>query len=57
MTSPVSRPAQLTSQPFAIAIAVSAAFSSPVLAQTNQDKTLAPVVVTATRTPQIAKEV
>ncbi|MEN3297158.1 MAG: vitamin transporter [Burkholderiales bacterium] len=57
MTSPVSRPAQLTSQPFAIAIAVSAAFSSPVLAQTNQGKALAPVVVTATRTPQIAKEV
>jgi vitamin B12 transporter len=57
MTSPVSRPAQLASKPLAIAIAVSAAFSAPVLAQTDQDKALAPVVVTATRTPQIAKEV
>jgi vitamin B12 transporter len=57
MTSPISRPAQITSKPLAIAIAVSAVFSSPVLAQANQDHALAPVVVTAARTPQIAKEV
>jgi vitamin B12 transporter len=57
MTSPVSLPAHKASKPLAIAIAVSAACSSPVLAQTAQDKALAPVVVTAARAPQIAKEV
>lgn len=55
MKPPVLRPAQVQGNPLAIAIA--AAFSCPVLAQADQDRTLAPVVVTATRTPQIAKEV
>lgn len=44
-------------KPLAIAVAVCAAFSAPVLAQTAQNKNLETVVVTATRTPQIAKEV
>jgi len=49
--------APVACKPLAIAIAVCAAFSSPVLAQTAQSADLEPVVVTATRTPQIAKEV
>ncbi|MEN3363128.1 MAG: vitamin transporter [Burkholderiales bacterium] len=57
MTFSVSLSAHIAGKPLAIAIAIGAAFSSPVLAQANQGKTLAPVVVTATRTPQIAKEV
>lgn len=52
MTSPVSKRA--AGKPLALALAVGAAFSSSVQAQ---DKSLAPVVVTATRTPQIATEV
>lgn len=54
MTSPVSRYAQAASKPFAIAVAISALFSASTSAQ---EKALEPVVVTATRTPQIAKEV
>lgn len=54
MTSPVSRCAQAAGKPLAIAIAISSVFSVSVLAQ---EKSLDPVVVTATRTPQIAKEV
>lgn len=57
MTSPVFLGAQATGKPLAIAVAVCAAFSSSVFAQTSQDKKLEPVIVTATRTPQIAKEV
>jgi vitamin B12 transporter len=57
MISPVSLPAHMASKPLAIAIAVSAAFSSPVLAQTVRGNALSPVVVTAARAPQIAKEV
>ncbi|MGH8809391.1 MAG: TonB-dependent receptor plug domain-containing protein, partial [Noviherbaspirillum sp.] len=53
MTSPVSRHV-CASKPLAVAAAVLAAFSSTAIAQ---DKSLAPVVVTATRSPQIAKEV
>jgi vitamin B12 transporter len=56
MTSPVSRPAQSTSKRLAIVVAVGTAFSSSTFAQ-NQDRTLEPVVVTANRTPQVAKEV
>lgn len=56
MTSPFSRPAQSASKRLAIVVAVGTAFSSSGFAQ-SQDKTLEPVVVTATRTPQIAKEV
>lgn len=54
MTSPVSRRTQAACRPLAIAVAVSAAFSVSAYAQ---EKSLEPVVVTATRTPQIAKEV
>lgn len=54
MTSPVSRSLQAACKPLAIAAALSAIFSVPA---TAQDKSLEPVVVTATRTPQIAKEV
>lgn len=57
MTSTVFRPAQTASQPLAIAVAVCAAFSTPAFAQVTQDKKLESIVVTATRTPQIAKEV
>lgn len=53
MTLPVSRRIQ-AAKPLAIAIAVSTLFSASALAQ---QKSLEPVVVTATRTPQIAKEV
>ena len=54
MTSPVFRRAQAASKPLAIAVAVSAAFSVSAFAQ---EKKLDAVVVTATRSPQIAKEV
>lgn len=54
MTSSVLLRVQAAGKPFAIAVAVSAAFSVTSLAQ---DKKLDSVVVTATRSPQIAKEV
>lgn len=54
MTSPASRYVAVVSKPLAIAVAVSAALSASALAQ---EKTLQPVLVTATRTPQVAKEV
>lgn len=57
MTSPVRRHALAASQPLAIAVALSAAFSTSAFAQANTDKVLEPVVVTAARSPQIAKEV
>ncbi|HEX7634933.1 MAG TPA: TonB-dependent receptor [Noviherbaspirillum sp.] len=57
MISTVFRPARMASQPLAIAVAVCAAFSTSAFAQVNRDKKLESVVVTATRTPQIAKEV
>ncbi|HEY0847639.1 MAG TPA: TonB-dependent receptor [Noviherbaspirillum sp.] len=53
MTSPVSRHAQAAT-PLAIALAVSTLFSVSSIAQ---EKSLEPVIVTATRMPQIAKEV
>lgn len=57
MIHSVSGLAPAVSKPLAIAVAVCAAFSAPVFAQTAQDRNLETVVVTATRTPQIAKEV
>jgi vitamin B12 transporter len=57
MTSPLFQGAHLAGKPLAIAVAVCAAFSASAVAQTTQDKKLEPVVVTATRSPQIAKEV
>lgn len=54
MTSPVFRRVQAACKPLATVVAVSAAFSVSAAAQ---DKKLEPVVVTAARTPQIAKEV
>lgn len=48
----------MAAKPLAIALAVAAAFSSPaVVAQTSQDNALSPIVVTASRTPQSAKDV
>ncbi len=55
MTSSVTRPAPWASTPLAIALC--AAFSASAFAQTAQDKKLEPVLVTAARTPQIAREV
>lgn len=60
MTSPVTRPALMAVKPFALAIAIGAAFSSFssfAIAQTSRDKVLEPVVVTATRSPQAARDV
>ena len=54
MTSPVHLRAQAAAKPLAVAVAVAAAFSVSAHAQ---DKKLDSVVVTATRSPQIAKEV
>jgi len=54
MTSPVLLRVQAAAKPLAIAVAISAAFSASACAQ---DKKLDSVVVTATRSPQIAKEV
>ncbi|HYD95194.1 MAG TPA: TonB-dependent receptor [Noviherbaspirillum sp.] len=56
MTSPVSRRVQAAGKPLALAVAVSAAFSAApsVFAE---EKKLDTLVVTATRTPQIAREV
>lgn len=54
MTSPVFRHIQAAKKPLAMAFAVSAACSSLALAE---EKKLDTVLVTATRTPQIAKEV
>lgn len=54
MTSPVFLRVQVACKPLAIALAVSAAFS---LSASAEEKKLDPVVVTAARTPQIAKEV
>lgn len=56
MTFPVYRHARAARRPFAFTIAACAALSSAIPAQAD-DKSLAPVVVTATRTPQIAVEV
>lgn len=55
MTSFVSRRAALALKPLALAMAVAAAY--PSLAQTGPDKTLAPVVVTASRSAQEARDV
>lgn len=55
MISTVFRHAPFARQP--LAIFVCAAFSASALAQATQDKKLEPVVVTATRTPQIAQDV
>lgn len=57
MISTVTRHAPLAARPFAIAVAVAAAFPSICLAQATADKVLAPVVVTATRSEQAARDV
>jgi vitamin B12 transporter len=59
MTSIVTRPVAATVKPLALAIATMAAYAafSPSASAQTQDKTLAPMIVTATRSPQIAKEV
>lgn len=57
MIHPISGLAPAACKPLAIAVAVCAAFSAPVFAQTAQSTNLETIVVTATRTPQIAKEV
>lgn len=54
MTSPVFRHILAAKKPLAMAIAVSAACSTLAMAE---EKKLDPVLVTATRSPQIAKEV
>lgn len=55
MTSNLSRPLQAALTPLACAVA--AAFCFPSFAQTAKDKSLEPVVVTATRSPQEARDV
>ncbi|WP_076591925.1 TonB-dependent receptor domain-containing protein [Herminiimonas arsenitoxidans] len=57
MTSSVLRRANLAFQPLAIALSVSAAFSPLSFAQTPTDQSLAPVLVTASRTAQKASDV
>jgi vitamin B12 transporter len=57
MTFTLSRHASAMGRPFAVAIAIGTAFSSHAFAQTSQDNTLEPVVVTAARTPQKISDV
>jgi vitamin B12 transporter len=57
MTSSVSRRVPATFRPLAVALSVSAVFSSSSFAQTSTDQQLESVVVTATRTPQKAGDV
>ncbi|OGB26837.1 MAG: vitamin B12 receptor [Burkholderiales bacterium RIFCSPLOWO2_02_FULL_57_36] len=57
MTFTVSRHVTLTIKPLALAIAIAAAFPSLTFAQTGQDTMLAPVVVTATRSAQAARDI
>ncbi|MES2026529.1 MAG: TonB-dependent receptor [Pseudomonadota bacterium] len=57
MTSSVLRRASVAFQPLAIALSVSAAFSPLSFAQTASDQSLAPVLVTASRTAQKASDV
>jgi vitamin B12 transporter len=57
MTSLVPWHVAPATKPLAMALAIAAVFPCSALAQQNQDKTLAPVVVTASRTPQTAADV
>ncbi len=57
MTSTLTRHAHVAIKPCAILIAVTAVFPSFALAQAHPDQMLAPVVVTATRSPQAATDV
>lgn len=57
MSLPVFSGAHAVGKPLAIAGAICAVLSSSALAQSTQEKKLDPVIVTAMRTPQIAKEV
>src|ERR1035437_2363457 len=57
MTSLVSWPRLRAVKPFALSIAIAAAFPPSTFAQTAEDKTFAPIVVTATRSPQAARDV
>lgn len=57
MTSSVLRRANLAFPPLAIALSISAAFSPLSFAQTPADQSLAPVLVTASRTAQKASDV
>jgi vitamin B12 transporter len=57
MTSSVLRRTKVTVQPLAIALSVSAAFSPFSFAQTAAETSLAPVLVTASRTAQKASNV
>ena len=54
MSSFVSHPAIGAGKASALALALASLFSIPAIAQTAADKALAPVVVTATRTPESA---
>jgi vitamin B12 transporter len=57
MTFTVSRHANPAIKPLTLAIAIAAAFPFLTFAQTGQDTMLAPVVVTATRSAQAARDV
>lgn len=57
MTSLAAQSAFNAVKPLAIAIAVSAVFSTAGFTQANQDKMLDPVVVTATRSPLAARDI
>jgi vitamin B12 transporter len=57
MNLTVARHAPLAIKPLTVAIATAAAFPCYTFAQTHQDKMLAPVVVTATRSAQPARDV
>lgn len=57
MTSSALRRTKATIQPLAIALSISAAFSPFSFAQTATDQSLAPVLVTASRTAQKASDV
>ena len=57
MTFTVSRHVILTIKPLTMAIAIAAAFPLFTFAQSSQDRMLAPVVVTATRSVQAARDI
>lgn len=57
MTSSVSLPLVAASKPLVLALCISAIFSSAAYAQAQSGQTLAPLVVTANRSPLIATEV
>ncbi|MDB5764086.1 MAG: hypothetical protein JWQ21_3081 [Herminiimonas sp.] len=57
MKSTVYRSACMAIELFTLAIAAAAALPFSAIAQTTEDKTLAPVVVTSSRTPQMTRDV